>query len=50
MRRKFAREVTKMLTDKFCEEGVSFYIDAAGFSISTTLMTRHNPYEPWHGD
>ena len=30
-RRKFARKVTKMLTDKFWEEGIWFYIDAAGF-------------------
>ena len=30
-RRKFARKVTKMLTDKFWEEGISNYIDAAGF-------------------
>ena len=39
MRRKFAREVTKMLTDKFCEEGVSFYIDAAGF------QHKYNPHD-----
>ena len=30
-RRKFARKFAKMLTDKFWEEGISFYIDAAGF-------------------
>ena len=29
-RRKFARKITKILTDKFWEEGISFYIDAAG--------------------
>ena len=30
-RRKFPLKVTKMLTDKFWEEGILFYIDAAGF-------------------
>ena len=30
-RRKFARKFAKMLTDKFWEVGISFYIDAAGF-------------------
>ena len=28
-RRKFSRKFTKMLTDKFWEEGISFYCDAA---------------------
>ena len=49
-RREFARKATKMLTDTFWEESISFYIDAAGFSISTTLMTRRGPYELWHGN
>ena len=31
-RRKFARKITKMLTNRFWEEGIPFYIDAAGFS------------------
>ena len=30
-RQKFARKITKMLTNKFWEEGISFYVDAAGF-------------------
>ena len=30
-RRKFSRKVTKILIHKFWEEGISFYIDAAGF-------------------
>ena len=44
-RRKFARKVTKMLTDKFWEEGISFYIDAAGFQHCTTFMMRSGPNE-----
>ena len=38
-KRKFARKVTKMLTDEFWEEGISFYIDAAGF------QHKNNPHE-----
>ena len=38
-RRKFARKVTKILTHKFWEEGISFYIDAAGFQ---------HKYKPHH--
>ena len=38
-RRKFSRKVTKMLTDKFLEEGISFYIDAAGF------QHKYNPHD-----
>ena len=38
-RRKFARKVTKMLTDKFWEERFSFYIDAAGF------YHKYNPHD-----
>ena len=30
-RRKFGCKFSKMLTDKFWEEGISFYIDVAGF-------------------
>ena len=30
-RHKFAHKVAKMLTDEFWEEGISFYIDTAGF-------------------
>ena len=30
-RHKFARKVTKMLTDKFLEKGISYYIDTAEF-------------------
>ena len=41
-RQKFACRVTKMLTDKFWKEGISFYIDAAGF------QHRYNPFvEVW---
>ena len=29
-RREFTCKVTKMLTDKFWEKSISFYIDAAG--------------------
>ena len=35
--RKFARKVTKILIDKFWEEGISFYIDAA------ELQHKYNP-------
>ena len=35
---KFARKFSKMLTDKFWEEGISFYIDAAGF------QHKYNPH------
>ena len=38
-RLKFARKVTKMLTDKFWEEGISFYIDAAEF------QHKYNPHD-----
>ena len=38
-RRKFARKVTKILSHKFWEEGISFYIDAAGFQ---------HKYKPHH--
>ena len=38
-RRKFARKVTKMLTDKFWEEEISFYNDAAGF------RHKYNPHD-----
>ena len=37
-RRKFARKFAKMLTDKFWEEGIPFYIDAAGF------QHKYNPH------
>ena len=37
-RRKFAGKFIKMLTDKFWEEGISFYIDAAGF------QHKYNPH------
>ena len=37
-RHKFAQKVAKMLTNKFWEEGISFYIDAAGF------QDKHNPH------
>ena len=36
---RFSRKVTKMLTDKFWEEGISSYIDAAGF------QHKYNPYD-----
>ena len=39
-RRKFACKFIKMLTDKFWEEGISFYIDAADF------QHKYNPHEP----
>ena len=38
-RRKFAHKVAKMLSDKFWEEGISFYDDAAGF------QHKYNPYD-----
>ena len=38
-RRKFAHRFSKMLTDKFWEEGISFYIDAAGF------QHKYNPHD-----
>ena len=38
-RRKLVQKVTKMLIDKFWEEGISFYIDAAGFQY------KHNPHD-----
>ena len=38
-RRKFSRKVAKILTDKFWEEGISFYIDAAEF------QHKYNPHD-----
>ena len=38
-RRKLAQKVTKMLIDKFWEEDISFYIDAAGFQY------KHDPHD-----
>ena len=38
-RRKLVQKVTKMLIDKFWEEGISFYIDAAGF------QHKYNPHD-----
>ena len=38
-RLKFACKVTKMLTDKSWEEGISFYIDAAEF------QHKYNPHD-----
>ena len=38
-RHKFPCKVTKMLTDKFWEEGISFYIVAAGF------QHKYNPHD-----
>ena len=44
-RRKFARKVTEMLTDNFWEEGISFYIDDAGFQHKYSLHDEGSPIE-----
>ena len=41
-RSKFAHKVAKILTDKFWEEGISFYIDVAGF------QHKYNPHDVAH--
>ena len=38
-RRKFSHKVAKILSGKFWEEGISFYIDAAGF------QHKYNPHD-----